>query len=117
MTRGLKYSPYFERSIMKIIEKLSKMIEDELSDAERYAKCALKEKEERPALAQTFYTLSIDEMKHATMLHDEVTRVINEYRSAGNEPPADMTAVYNYLHDKQIERATNIKIIQESYRG
>ena len=102
---------------MKIIEKLSDMISDELSDAEKYAKCALKHKEERPSLAQTFYTLSIDEMKHANMLHDEVTKVINEYRSSGNEVPAEMTAVYNYLHDKQIERATSIKIIQESYRG
>jgi ferritin len=102
---------------MKIIEKLANMIEDEINDAEKYARCALKEKEERPTLAQTFYSLATDEMKHMTMLHDEVTRIINDYRAQGNEPPAEMIAIYDYLHKKHIEHATNVKIIMESYRN
>lgn len=102
---------------MKIIEKLSDMITDELNDAEKYAKCALKEKEEHPSLAQTFYSLATDEMKHMNMLHDEVVKIINEYRSQGQEVPVEMQAVYDYLHKKQMERAINIKIIMESYRG
>ena len=102
---------------MKIIEKLSNMIEDELNDAEKYAKCALKEKEERPSLAQTFYSLATDEMKHMNMLHDETVKIINDYRSQGNDVPVEMQAVYDYLHKKQMERAINIKIIMESYRG
>ena len=102
---------------MKIIEKLSDMIEEEISDAERYAKCALKYKEERPSLAQTFYSLATDEMKHSNMLHDEVVKIINEYKATGAEVPAEMQSVYDYLHRKQIEKATNTKIIMESYRG
>ena len=102
---------------MKIIEKLSDMIEEELADAEKYAKCALKYKEERPSLAQTFYNLSIDEMKHMNMLHDEVVKIINEYRSQGQEVPPEMQAVYDYLHKKQIDKATSNKIIMESYKG
>jgi len=102
---------------MKIIEKLSNMIEDEMDDAEKYAKCALKHKEERPPLAQTFHALSLDEMKHMSMLHDEVVKIINEYRATGAEVPADMMAVYDYLHKKHIDRATDIKIIIESYKG
>lgn len=93
------------------------MIEDELNDAEKYAKCALKEKEERPSLAQTFYSLATDEMKHMNMLHDETVKIINEYKAQGNEVPVEMSAVYDYLHKKQMERAINIKIIMESYRG
>ena len=102
---------------MKIIEKLSDMITDELNDAEKYAKCALKEKEEHPSLAQTFYSLATDEMKHMNMLHDETVKIINDYRSQGQEVPVEMQAVYDYLHKKQMERAINIKIIMESYRG
>ena len=102
---------------MKIIEKLSNMIEDEMNDAEKYAKCALKYKDERPSLGQTFHALSIDEMKHKDMLHDEVVKIINEFRASGTEVPADMQAVYDYLHKKHIDRATEIKIIIESYRG
>lgn len=102
---------------MKIIEKLSDMITDELNDAEKYAKCALKYKEERPSLAQTFYSLSLDEMKHMGMLHDETVKIINDFKAQGQEVPVEMQAVYDYLHNKQIEHATSIKIIQETYRG
>lgn len=102
---------------MKIIEKLSDMIEDEIADAEKYAKCALKYKEERPSLAQTFYNLSTDEMKHMNMLHDEVVKIINEYKAQGQEVPPEMQSVYDYLHRKQIDKATMVKIIMESYKG
>ena len=92
------------------------MIEEEISDAEKYAKCALEMKSERPSLAQTFYNLATDEMKHMNMLHDEVTKIINEYKSQGQEVPVEMQAVYDYLHKKQIEKATNVKIMMESYK-
>lgn len=102
---------------MKIIEKLSDMIEEEISDAEKYAKCALEMKSDRPSLAQTFYNLATDEMKHMNMLHDEVTKIINEHKASGAEVPLDMMAVYDYLHKKQIEHATHVKIMMESYKG
>jgi hypothetical protein len=102
---------------MKIIEKLSDMIEDELNDAEKYARCALRDKDERPALAQTFYNLAVDELKHMSMLHDEVTRIINEYRAQGEEVPVEMQAIYDYIHRKHIDRATGIRIIMESYKA
>lgn len=102
---------------MKIIEKLSDMIEEELNDAEKYAKCALRDKEERPTLAQTYYNLAVDELKHMSMLHDEVTRIINEHRAQGHEVPVEMQAIYDYVHKKHIDRATAIKIIMESYKS
>ena len=56
---------------MKIIEKLSCLIDEEIDGACGYAKLALKYKDERPQLAQTFYSLTVDEMKHIDILHDE----------------------------------------------
>lgn len=101
---------------MKIIEELYDMIDEELDDACKYIKCAIKKKEKYGSLAQTFYTLSTDEMKHSTMLHDEVVKLVNEYRNNGEEVPVEMQAVYDYLHDKKIEKANRIKVYMEQYK-
>ena len=102
---------------MKLIEKLSAMVDEEIEDATKYAKCAIKYKDERPALAKTFYDLSGEEMRHMTMLHAEVEAVIQKYRQEHGEPPTAMLAVYDYLHGKQIEKAKEVKDYQAMYRG
>ena len=101
---------------MKIIKDLSRLIEEEIDGACNYAKLALTFKDERPQLAQTFYSLTVDEMKHIDILHDEVVKIITEYRNNGHEVPADMQAVYDYVHEKEIERVHNIKLYLEQYK-
>lgn len=102
---------------MKIIEKLSDMIADELDGAEAYAKCALKYKDEYPELARTLYAISTQEMEHVNMLHASVVKLIEDHRRTKGEPPAPMMAVYEYLHGKHIEHANKVKSYQEQYRA
>lgn len=102
---------------MEIIKKLSKMIEGELDDAEKYAKCALKYKDERPALGRLFYQLSQEEMDHMNRLHGAVVDMINEYRDEHGEPPEGMKAVYDYIHEQQIEEAAEVKNYQEMFKA
>ena len=101
---------------MKIIEKLSEMIAEELNDAEKYVTEALQTKDTDKRLADVFYDLSGQEMEHAKMLHGEVTRLIEDYKSKNGAPPESMLAVYNYLHRKQVDHASHIKAMIAMYR-
>ena len=102
---------------MQIIKKLSGMIKEEIQDAEKYANCALNNKETDKTLADTFYTLSNEELKHMEVLHGQVVRIIEEYRKTKGDPPKEMQAVYDYLHEEQIEAVKEIKILLAMYKG
>jgi Mn-containing catalase len=100
---------------MEIIRRISEKIDEELHDAEKYIKCAYKVEDEFPQLADTYYQLSLEEMKHVTMLHDAVVRIINDYKK-DNEVPEAMQILYDYMHDRQIKWASKIKAKQEQYK-
>ena len=102
---------------MQLIQKISDMIEDELEGACDYGKAAVKYKEENPALAKTFYDIATQELQHVTLLHEQVVKIIEDYRKVKGDPPASMQAVYDYLHGKQIEKANKAKNYLATYRG
>ena len=101
---------------MKLIQTLSEKIEDEVLDAKEYAEMAIKYKEEYPELSRTLFTISTQELEHMNMLHNEVAAIIQKYRATNGEPPADMMAVYEYLHNRQIEKASEARTLQAMYR-
>ena len=74
-------------------------------------------KESYPDLARVFYNLSLQEMDHMNMLHGQVTEIIRRYRETNGEPPSDMLAVYNYLHQQQIDKTLEVKVLQSMYAG
>jgi hypothetical protein len=102
---------------MQLIANLSDMIEEELEDAEKYIKCAMKHKDDHPSLAATFAKISLEEMGHVTLLHDQVVAIITEYRKEHGNPPEKMQGVYEYLHKKHVEKANSIKVMQGLFKG
>ena len=101
---------------MKIIKKMSEMIMDEAEGAECYAKKALMYKDERPKLGRMFYQLANEELGHVDTLHSAVVELITEYKAEHGEPPEAMMAVYDYLHEKQIEEVAEVKAMLSEYR-
>lgn len=101
---------------MKIIKVLSDKIKDELHDAKDYAEMANKYKSDYPDLSRTLFTISTQEMEHMNLLHNEVAKIIAKYRETNGEPPSDMLAVYDYLHNEQIEKALEVKMLQSMYK-
>ena len=101
---------------MKLIKKMSEMISDEIEGAECYAKKSLEYKDDKPDLARMFYNVSVTKMDIMNTLHDGVVGIIKEYREEHGEPPEAMQAVYDYLHEKEIEEASEVKALQALYK-
>ena len=101
---------------MRVIEKLSERIEEELNDAECYAKWALEYRDEYPELARIANNLSAQELDHMNSLHSIVVQLIDQYRRSNGEPPAEMKAVYDYLHKRQIDRAAEVGVLRSMYK-
>ena len=102
---------------MQIIKKLSKFIGEELDDSEKYVRCALTHKDDNPTLAEMFYSLSLEEMKHMEMLHKAVVKAIEEVKQTReDEIPIGMMETYNYIHEQHIEHAKEIRMLQTMFR-
>ena len=101
---------------MKVIKIISKKIEEEIADAKSYAEMAVEYRDEYPALSQTLYDISLQEVGHMNMLHNAVADIIKAYRETEGEPPADMMAVYDYLHKEQMQKVFEAKMVQAMYK-
>ena len=101
---------------MKIIKELVKKIEDELHDAEDYAKLAFSSHAEFPEVSEVFLTISRQESSHANMLHNQAERMIKDYMSAGGKAPENMRGVWEWEHDKMIDTMARVRAMQDSIR-
>lgn len=101
---------------MKLIKELEEMIEDEVHDIKHYAKKAIELKQEHPALAQVLYTISTQEDSHQAAIHAEVVKLIEEYRRIHGNPPEAMMAIYEYIHERHIEKLEEARRYQEMYK-
>ena len=102
---------------MKLIRDLEEMIEDEIHDIKKYAKLAAKVKDEHPGLAQTLYNISVQEDAHHAALHNEVTKIVEEHRRTHGAPPPEMLAVYEFMHNRHIDKLAEARKYQDIYKS
>lgn len=101
---------------MQIIGDIYEMIECKLDEAEQHIEKAFEWREEYPTLSMTLQKLSIEEMNHMNMLHDQIVALINEYKKDHGDPPERMMGIYDYLHKKYMKQANRIKALQSMYK-
>lgn len=101
---------------MQLVKDIVEEIDDELCGAKKYVKMANKYKKEYPQIANMYYEMSLVEMTHVDKLHNAVVSLINDLKVKGVEIDSNMMAIYDYLHEKAIEKATKIKVMQEEFK-
>lgn len=100
---------------MQIIKCLSEDIEATLDAAEHDIKKAIQYKEEFPIASRAFYNKSTVLMDTIKLEHEAVVALIEGYKKENGEPPVGMKAIYDYMHERQINKAAAIKALQDMY--
>lgn len=101
---------------MKIIKVMSEDIERELDLAEDCIKNAVQYKSEFPDVARAYDNLCTTHLNSIKVLHDQVVSIINKYKNEKGEPPAPMMAIYEYLHERQINKTVGVRNLQEIFK-
>lgn len=65
------------RDTDKTIDKLIEYANEELMDAEKYARCALANKDSDKALADVYFAIAKEEMNHHAMEHAQIERILS----------------------------------------
>lgn len=102
---------------MKELKEVVMDIHEELECAEKYAKEAVKHKEQYPALASVYYRISTDDLAHMDMLHKQAVDMIEEKKRDGHEVPASMQAIWDWEHEKMMDETADVKRLLEMYNG
>lgn len=96
---------------MKEIKHIVENIREELEGAEHYAKIAAKMKVDNPADASVYADMAKQELNHVDNLHKMAVRAIEKQKAAGVNPPAAMQAVWDWEHEKMVDRTARIKAL------
>ena len=102
---------------MRIIKCLTTLINEELDDAEKYAKKALELKEDYPELAEAMFSLSGEELKHMSLLHTHVEKLIALHKDETDPKTEGMRIAHQLLHEQAIEKEKEVRILQGMFRG
>ena len=98
---------------MTRIKNYVKGIDEELHDAKEYIETALAYKAAGDATRYARYKeMSIQELAHASTLHEYAVQDIDKLRSVYPEIPQDMQDKWDHSHVEYVEKAAWIKQMQ-----
>ena len=101
---------------MDRLKLLFSLIDDELADSMKYGEKAMHYKDTSPTMAELFYALSLEEMKHKNMLHNQLVKEMHECIENHPEDDIAINAVYNLMNERQTEWENSIRNYQTAFR-
>lgn len=102
--------------LMEEVKRIVHQAREEIRDADKYARCALHYKIERPEFSRTYQNLASAELEHMMMLHNLVGTLIEEDRRTTGEPTPGMAEAYELIHDWQMDDVNEVKNLLQSAR-
>lgn len=94
---------------MHEVRKLVAEIREELHDAEKYAKCALRIKDEDANLYALYTRLAGEEMQHMELLKNAAVEKINTDRRKGVEGIDIVSMAWDWEHECITEHAAEVR--------
>ena len=101
---------------MDRLKLLYSLIDDELADSMKYGEKAMKFRDTHPAMAELFYSLSLEEMKHKNMLHNQLVKEMNDCIEKHPDKGPAIDAVYDLMNERQTEWENSIRNYQTAFR-
>ena len=101
---------------MERLKLLFSLIDDELADSMKYGEKAMHYKDTDPAMAELFYSLSLEELKHKSMLHNQLVKEMNECIEKYPDKEESINAVYDVLNEREVEWENSVRMYHSTYR-
>lgn len=101
---------------MERLKLLFSLIDDELADAMKYAEKAMHCKDTDQAMAELFYSLSLEELKHKSMLHNQLVKEMQSCIEEDQDKEITINAIYDVLNERQVEWENSIRMYHSTYR-
>lgn len=102
---------------MKEMKEVIRNIYDELEDAEKYAKAAVRVRMTQPELAAVYYRLANEELGHMETLHKQAAEMIEAVKRTGREVPVEMRVIWEWEHEKMMDETADVRRLLEMYKG
>lgn len=101
---------------MKTLIKLIEKAEDTMCEIEWYGEKALMYREENKPLADVYNKIAEMHINIYDMLHKQMVDLIDDYKRKGVAVPAEMSAIWNYEHEKLIKEFKDAKVLVDEYK-
>lgn len=99
------------------MKKIQTQMEDELEGSCEYIKCALELKDTDRTWADAYYSMAQTEYQHMNALHGLAVAEVRRLADAGDESYSTMKMVYDYLHERLMDKAAEVQAMMTMYKA